>query len=68
MRPPASGGLGQLAHACRPGCRHVSLRRLLCDLIEEYGQPLANVGTESSEIPGRRMLPEPPLYAVCRLL
>jgi Protein of unknown function (DUF664) len=34
----ADGGLGQLVHASGPDGRHASLRRLLCDLIEEYGR------------------------------
>jgi hypothetical protein len=34
----ADGGLGQLVHLSWPGGRHLSLRRLLCDLIEEYGR------------------------------
>jgi uncharacterized protein DUF664 len=34
----ALGGLGQLVHASGPDGRHASLRRLLCDLIEEYGR------------------------------
>ena len=34
----ADGGLGQLAHASGPDGRHASLRRLVCDLIEEYGR------------------------------
>jgi hypothetical protein len=34
----ADGGLGQLVHAASPEGRHASLRRLLCDLIEEYGR------------------------------
>lgn len=34
----ASGGLDQLAHVSGPDGRHASLRRLLCDLIEEYGR------------------------------
>jgi hypothetical protein len=32
------GGLDQLVHLSTPDGRHASLRRLLCDLIEEYGQ------------------------------
>jgi hypothetical protein len=32
------GGLDQLVHASWPDGRHASLRRLLCDLIEEYGR------------------------------
>ncbi|MEU4573572.1 DinB family protein [Nonomuraea sp. ATR24] len=34
----ADGGLDQLAHVSTPDGRHASLRRLLCDLIEEYGR------------------------------
>jgi hypothetical protein len=34
----ASGGVDQLAHAGNDSGRHASLRRLLCDLIEEYGR------------------------------
>lgn len=34
----ADGGLDQLVHLCWPDGRHVSLRRIVCDLIEEYGR------------------------------
>jgi hypothetical protein len=34
----ANGGLDQLVHASAPDGRHASLRRLVCDLIEEYGR------------------------------
>lgn len=34
----ADGGLGQLAHVSGPDGRHASLRRLIFDLIEEYGR------------------------------
>jgi hypothetical protein len=34
----ADGGLDQLVHLSSPDGRHASLRRLLCDLIEEYGR------------------------------
>src|SRR5215210_5186391 len=34
----SDGGLDQLAHVAGPDGRHASLRRLLCDLIEEYGR------------------------------
>ncbi|MFD1933226.1 MULTISPECIES: DUF664 domain-containing protein [Nonomuraea] len=34
----AAGGLDQLVHLAFPDGRHVSLRRLICDLIEEYGR------------------------------
>ena len=34
----ANGGLDQLAHISSPEGRHASLRRVFCDLIEEYGR------------------------------
>jgi hypothetical protein len=34
----ADGGVGQLVHVGTPDGQHASLRRLLCDLIEEYGR------------------------------
>jgi len=34
----ADGGLDQLVHAAAPDGRRASLRRLVCDLIEEYGR------------------------------
>lgn len=34
----ADGGLDQLIHVSGPDGRHASLRRLVCDLIEEYGR------------------------------
>jgi len=34
----ADGGLDQLVHLSWPGRGHLSLRRLVCDLIEEYGR------------------------------
>lgn len=34
----AAGGLDQLVHVSSPDGRHASLRRLVCDLIEEYGR------------------------------
>lgn len=34
----AGGGLDQLVHVRGPDGRHASLRRLVCDLIEEYGR------------------------------
>jgi hypothetical protein len=34
----ANGGLDQEVHAGGSDGRHASLRRLLCDLIEEYGR------------------------------
>jgi hypothetical protein len=34
----AGGVLDQVVHLSGPDGRHLSLRRLLCDLIEEYGR------------------------------
>ena len=34
----ADGGLDQLVHVAAPAGRPASLRRLVCDLIEEYGR------------------------------
>jgi len=34
----ADGGLDQPVHVSGPDGRHASLRRLICDLIEEYGR------------------------------
>jgi hypothetical protein len=34
----ANGGLDQLVHVSWPDGRHASLRRLFCDMIEEYGR------------------------------
>ena len=34
----ADGGLGQLGDVATPDGHHASLRRLVCDLIEEYGR------------------------------
>jgi hypothetical protein len=34
----ADGGLDQLVHVTAPDGQHASLRRLICDLIEEYGR------------------------------
>ena len=34
----ADGGLDQLVHVSLPDGRHANLRRLVCDLVEEYGR------------------------------
>lgn len=34
----ADGGLDQLVHVSGPDGHHASLRRLVCDLVEEYGR------------------------------
>jgi hypothetical protein len=34
----ADGGLGQPVHISGPDGQHASLRRLVCDLVEEYGR------------------------------
>lgn len=34
----ADGGMDQLVHAATPDGQHANLRRLLCDMVEEYGR------------------------------
>jgi len=47
------GGLDQLAHVSRPDGRHASLRRLLCDLIEEYGRHTGHADLIREAVDGR---------------
>ncbi len=49
----AEGGLDQLVHACGPGGGHVSLRRLVCDLIEEYGRHTGHADLIREVVDGR---------------
>ena len=49
----ADGGLDQLVHLSWPGGRHLSLRRLLCDLIEEYGRHTGHADLLREEVDGR---------------
>jgi len=47
------GGLGQLVHASWPDGRQASLRRLLCDLIEEYGRHTGHADLIREAVDGR---------------
>ncbi|HEX2361391.1 MAG TPA: DUF664 domain-containing protein [Jiangellaceae bacterium] len=47
------GGLDQLVHISDPEGRHASLRRLLCDLIEEYGRHTGHADLLREAVDGR---------------
>ena len=49
----AADGLGQLAHVSMPDGRHASLRRLVCDLIEEYGRHTGHADLLREAVDGR---------------
>jgi hypothetical protein len=49
----ADGGLDQLVHAAGPDGRHASLRRLLCDMIEEYGRHTGHADLLREAVDGR---------------
>jgi hypothetical protein len=49
----ANGGLDQLVHLSWPDGRHVSLRRLVCDLIEEYGRHTGHADLLREAVDGR---------------
>jgi hypothetical protein len=49
----ADGGLGQLVHASRDDGTHASLRRLVCDLIEEYGRHTGHADLLREAVDGR---------------
>ena len=49
----AGGGLDQLVHLSTPDGRHASLRRLLCDLIEEYGRHTGHADLLREAVDGR---------------
>ncbi|NUO56238.1 MAG: DUF664 domain-containing protein [Hamadaea sp.] len=48
-----TGGLDQLAHTGWPDGRKASLRRLLCDLIEEYGRHTGHADLLREAVDGR---------------
>jgi hypothetical protein len=48
-----SGGPDQLVHVSGPDGRHASLRRLLCDLIEEYGRHTGHADLLREAVDGR---------------
>jgi hypothetical protein len=49
----AVGGLDQLVHVSAPDGRHASLRRLVCDLIEEYGRHTGHADLLREAVDGR---------------
>ncbi len=49
----ADGGLDQLIHASWPDGRHASVRRLLCDQIEEYGRHTGHADLLREAVDGR---------------
>jgi hypothetical protein len=49
----AAGGLDQLVHVSWPDGRHASLRRLICDLIEEYGRHTGHADLIREAVDGR---------------
>jgi hypothetical protein len=49
----ADGGLDQPVHLAWPGGRHASLRRLVCDLIEEYGRHTGHADLLREAVDGR---------------
>ncbi len=49
----ASGGLDQLVHVSGPDGEHASLRRLVCDVIEEYGRHTGHADLLREAVDGR---------------
>jgi hypothetical protein len=49
----ADGGLDQLVHVSWPDGRHASLRRLVCDLLEEYGRHTGHADLLREAVDGR---------------
>lgn len=49
----AKGGLDQPVHLTWPDGRHASLRRLVCDLIEEYGRHTGHADLLREAVDGR---------------
>jgi hypothetical protein len=49
----ADGGLDQLVHVASPDGEHASLRRLVCDLIEEYGRHTGHADLLREAVDGR---------------
>jgi hypothetical protein len=49
----AAGGLDQLIHLSWPDGRHASLRRLVCDMIEEYGRHTGHADLLREAVDGR---------------
>jgi hypothetical protein len=49
----ADGGLDQPAHVTSPTGEHASLRRLVCDLVEEYGRHTGHADLIREAVDGR---------------
>lgn len=49
----AEGGLDQPVHASWPDGRHASLRRLVCDMVEEYGRHTGHADLLREAVDGR---------------
>jgi hypothetical protein len=49
----ADGGLDQLTHASGPDGRQANLRRLVCDLVEEYGRHTGHADLLREAVDGR---------------
>ena len=49
----ADGGLDQLVHVSGPDGGHASLRRLVCDLVEEYGRHTGHADLLREAVDGR---------------
>ena len=49
----SQGGLDQFVHVSGPDGRHASLRRLICDLIEEYGRHTGHADLLREAVDGR---------------
>ncbi len=58
----ADGGLDQPVHLQWPDGRHASLRRLLCDLIEEYGRHTGHADLLREAVDGRVGEDPPPQW------
>jgi Protein of unknown function (DUF664) len=56
----ADGGLDQQAHVTGPDGTHASLRRLVCDLIEEYGRHTGHADLLREAVDGRTGEDPPP--------
>jgi hypothetical protein len=58
----AAGGLDQPVHASGPDGVHASLRRLVCDLIEEYGRHTGHADLLREAVDGRVGEDPPPRW------
>lgn len=59
----ADGGLDQPAHVSAPDGTHASLRRLVCDLVEEYGRHTGHADLLREAVDGRVGEDPPPGWA-----